>query len=99
MNHLGQAAAVILLVELMVVLLIFLAISGGLAFGLWWVRRRAGWAFEKGNTFVRLGTGYLHRGIDLVTKPVITVSAFASKVTGTLEAIREDVQRRHRSGT
>ena len=99
MNHLAQAAAVILLIELIVVLLVFLAISGGLAFGLWWARRKIGWAFEKGNTYVRLGTRYVHRGIDVAAKPFIAVSAVASKIKGTTEAIREDVRRNWRRPT
>ncbi len=94
-NHLAEAAAVILLVELIVVILILAGVSGGLVFGLRWVRGKTGWAFGKANTYIGAGRQYLHKGTDFVAKPFIVAGAFADQVRGTARAIQEQVRRNH----
>jgi hypothetical protein len=94
LNHLGQAAAAILLLELVVVLIILVAVSGGLAFGLWWVGRKTGWAFAKANTYVTIGIRFVHKGTDLAAKPVIAGAGFAETVKGIFNAIQREVQER-----
>lgn len=94
LNHLGQAAAVILLLEIVVVLLILVGISGGLAFGLWWVRGKTDWAFAKANTYITMGIGYIHKGTDYAAKPVIAGGSFAETVKGAFRAIQREAQAR-----
>jgi hypothetical protein len=97
-NHLAEAAAVILLIELIVGILIFAGIWGGLAFGLRWVRGKTGEAFRKVNAYARLGAQYLHTGTDYAAKPLIQTSAFADKLGSLTRAIQEQVRRNHESG-
>jgi hypothetical protein len=97
-NHLAEAAAVILLIELIVGILIFAGISGGLAFGLRWVRGKTGGAFEKANAYVRIGAQYIHTGTDYAAKPFILTSAFAEKLRSLPRAIQEQVRRSRESG-
>lgn len=92
LNHLGQAAAVILLIELLVVLMIFLAIAGGLAFGLHWVRGKTSWAFGKINTYVGKGTRLIHKGTDYAGLPFIKAGGLAATVRGTLDAIERRIR-------
>ena len=89
LNHLAQAAAVILLIELLVVLLAMVAVAGGLAFGLHWVLGKADWAFDKVNDYVALGVKYLHQGTDFAGKPFIVTSAWAERVKGTARAVQQ----------
>jgi hypothetical protein len=96
-NHLAEAAAVILLIELIVVILIFAGISGGLAFGLRWVRGKTGWAFETANAYIRIGAQYLHTGTDYAAKPLIQAGAFADKIRRLTRAIQDQVRRSRES--
>jgi hypothetical protein len=92
LHHLAQAAAVILLVELLVVMFIFLGIAGGLAFGLHWVRGKTGWAFAKMNGYVSLATKYTAVATEFVAKPFILGTGAVTRVRVTLEAIRRQVR-------
>lgn len=92
LDHLGQAAAVILLLELLVIILIFLGISGGLAFGLWWVNGKTGWAFNLVNTYFGKGRGFIHTGTDYAAKPFILASGFAERARVTAEAVRKRIR-------
>jgi hypothetical protein len=98
LNHLAQAAAVILLAELLVMLLIFAALAGGLAFGLRWGRGKMRAAFEKGNSYLPLARKYVHTGTDYVAKPLIAAGKFADTVKGTALAIRKRVRASRISG-
>jgi hypothetical protein len=98
LNHLAQAAAVILLAELLVVLLIFAALAGGLAFGLRWGRGKLRDAFEKGNSYLPLLRTYVHTGTDYVAKPLIAAGKVASTVKGTALAIRKRFRESRFSG-
>jgi hypothetical protein len=89
---LGEAAAIILLLELLVVLIIFLAVAGGMAFGLHWVNGKTEWAFGKVNGWVEIGQRYVHKGTDLAMTPLIAGFALADRVRGTAEALREQVR-------
>jgi hypothetical protein len=92
LDHLAQAAAVILLVELMVILIVFLAISGGLAFGLHWGRGKLGPLLEKGNTYVQQVPRYTEIATDYAARPVITAAGLSETVRATLEAIERRVR-------
>lgn len=97
LNHLAQAAAVLLLIELLVVLIIFLAVAGGLAFGLRWVNGKSDWAFNKVNGYLPIGRKYIHKGLDLAAAPVIKLSAFAETVKGTMRVLEQLVRSRLQS--
>ena len=92
LHHLAQAAAVILLTELLVMLVLFLGIAGGLAFGLHWVRGKTDWAFEKANGYLALVPKYTHVGTDLVARPFIFGGGTAARVLVTLEALRRQAR-------
>jgi phage tail tape-measure protein len=92
LNHLGQAAAIILLIELLVVLMIFLAVAGGLAFGLHWVRGKTDWAFGKINIYAGKGTGLIHKGTDYLALPFIKATGAAATARATLDAIERRVR-------
>lgn len=92
LHHLAQAAAVILIVELLVVLFIFLGIAGGLAFGLHWVRGKTDWAFEKANGFLALVPKYTEVGTDLVAKPFILGGGARARLLVTALSIRRQIR-------
>lgn len=92
LNHLMEAAAIILLLELLVVLLIFLGVAGGLAFGLHWVRGKTGPVFARIHHFVGLGTAYVDKGLGYAALPVTKAAALAETVRVTALAIRERVR-------
>jgi hypothetical protein len=92
LNHLGQAAAVLLLLELLVVLVIFLAIAGGLAFGLRFGRGKLGPLLEKVNGYLPLVPKYMHVGTDYAAKPLIVASGFADTVKVTLAALERRIR-------
>lgn len=87
-----EAAAVLLLLELLVVLLLFLGIAGGLAFGLRWIRGKTDWAFDTAQSGLHTGERYLKGGLDSVAKPFITLSGAAETVKGTARALRQEVR-------
>lgn len=95
LDHLARAAAVLLLMELLVVVIIFAVVSGGLAFGLRWVRGKSGFAFQRANTYLELAANKVHVGTDYAAKPVIAVSGFTGTVKATAEAIRTKVRALH----
>jgi hypothetical protein len=92
LNHIAQAAAALLLIELIVLLLIFVAVAGGLAFGLRWARGKTGWAFEKGNGYILMGARYLDKGTDYAAKPFIVSSSFVERIKATFRTIRDEVR-------
>jgi hypothetical protein len=92
LNHLAQAAAVILLIYLLVALVIFAGIAGGLAFGLRWSRRKSGWAFEKVNGQLPTARKYVHQGTDYAAKPFILGGGLAARARVTAEGVRRRVQ-------
>lgn len=93
LNHLAQAAAIILLLELMVVLLIFLGIAGGLAFGLKWVNGKSGTAFKLARDYSQKAAGYVHTATGYAALPVIKVRRFGETVGVTAEAVKRRVRR------
>lgn len=97
LNHLGQAAALLLLIELMVVLLVFLGVAGGLAFGLRWVDGKSEWAFGKVNGYLPLVSKYVGRGSDYVALPFIKVGGFTERVTSTARAVERRIRTVHRA--
>jgi hypothetical protein len=95
LHDLAEAAAILLLIELLVVLVIFLAISGGLAFGLWWGRGQLGPLLEKVNGYLPLVTKYTQTGTDYVARPIIMAGGLAATVKATLAAIQRRVREQH----
>jgi hypothetical protein len=92
LNHLTQAAAIILFLELFVVLLIFLGVAGGLAFGLRWVNGKTESAFRMVETYSRKATGYVHTGTDYAALPVILVRRYAETAGVASAAIKQRVR-------
>lgn len=99
LHHLGQAAALLLLLELLVFLLIFLGIAGGLAFGLHWVNGKTGWAFEKVNGLMQRVSGYAHNGLEYAARPIILAGGLIETVKVTAGSVRRQVQSVRMSST
>jgi hypothetical protein len=93
LNHVAQVAAIILILELMVVLLVFLGVAGGLAFGLRWVNGKSDNAFKMVHDYSRKAAGYVHTGTGYVALPVIKVRRSAETAGATAEAIKQRVRR------
>lgn len=94
LNHLMQAAAVLLLFELLVMLLLFLGLAGGLAFGLRWGRGKLGPALRRGDAVLQRVGAAVGKGLDYAARPFILASGLAETIKGTAEALRGEVQRR-----
>src|SRR5947209_11730706 len=92
LDDLGQAAAVILLIELLVMLIIFLALAGGLAFGLWWVRGKAPVGYEKVNGYLPLARKYTHQATDMAAMPLIKTAGFVERIAVTLDSLRRSTE-------
>ncbi len=92
LNDVAAVAGAILLLELFVVVAIFLAVSGGLAFGLRWVNGKTEWAFGKVNGFLPQVRKYRELGLDYAGKPFILAGGWWSRGTTTLLAIRQTVR-------
>lgn len=92
LQYAAEIAAVILILELMVVLLIFLGVAGGLAFGLHWVNGKTGPAFDMVRTYTAKGTGYVHTGTGYAALPVIVVRKYAETAGAAVEAIKQRVR-------
>jgi hypothetical protein len=92
LKHLAQAAAVILLLELMVVLLIFLGISGGLAWGLRWSRGKAAIGIARVNAELPKVSEYTERATDVAAAPFIKVAGVVENVKATRDAIQRIVR-------
>jgi hypothetical protein len=92
MNHLAQAAAMLLLLEVLVVAMIFAAISGGLAFGLHWVNGKTGWVFNQVNGYLALGRKYIHLGTDYAGKPFILLGGWTDRLETTFGSLRRQAQ-------
>lgn len=99
LNDLALAAAVLLLLELFVVVLVFLGIAGGLAWGLHWVHGKTDPTFSLIERYVGMGQKYVHLGTDYAAKPVILTANAAERVKGTAEAIRREVRREEKPAT
>lgn len=92
LDHLAQAAAVLLLAELLVVLVIFLAVAGGLAFGLRWVRGKTDWAFAKANHYLALATSYVDRGAQYAGRPFILAAGWLETARVMVKALEGHVR-------
>jgi len=93
LNHLAQAAAILLIGELLVVLIIFLAIAGGLAFGLRWVRGKTGWAMTRADTGLKTAQTYVDKGTTMAAKPMIVAHGWFATAEGTLLALQSEARR------
>lgn len=67
----GVIGGTILCLELIVLLLLLVAINGGLAFGLWWVARKMGFVREKRIWAMGLVQKWSDRAMRLAAEPVI----------------------------
>jgi hypothetical protein len=102
LNHLAYAAAALLLLEVLVVVLVFAGVSGGLAFGLHWVNGKTDWAFGKVNGYLPMARKYVHQGTDMVGKPFIVVGAWMERIAETFGSLRRQslsVQARRAAST
>lgn len=99
LHHLGQAAAVLLLLDLLIFLLIFVAVAGGLAFGLRWGRSKLGPLLDKGAHLEQRGAHYVSVGTDYAARPVIIAGGVAERIKGTAQAVRRMVRRGQGTGT
>lgn len=88
LNHLAYAAALLLLLELLVVALLFAGISGGLAFGVHWVNGKTDWAFGLVNRYLPMVRTYVHRGTGYVGKPFILLNAGLARLEATVGSLR-----------
>ncbi len=88
MNHLAEAAAAILLLEVFVLALIFAALTGGLAFGLQWVNGKTEWIFGMVNGFLPPVRKYTSLALDTVAKPFIVLSAWTERVETTARSLQ-----------
>lgn len=70
-NVAGVIGGTILCLELLGLLLVLVAINGGLAFGLRWVLRKMGFVHEKTTWAVGLVDRYVNKGMNIVAAPVI----------------------------
>ena len=92
LHHLAQAAAFILLLELLAVLFMFLGLAGGLAWGLHWVRGKTDWAFDKINTYVSIGVRAIHQGTDYAARPLIKVEVLSINIKVSAQALKAMVR-------
>lgn len=99
LDHLAQAAAVLLLIELLVVLLLFLAVTGGLAFGVHWIRGKTDWAFGKVNAQLPMVNKYVRIGTDYLALPIVKGNGFADTARVTILALERQVRDRREATT
>lgn len=92
LQYAAEIAAVILILELMVVLLIFLGVAGGLAFGVHWVNGKTGPAFQKVRAYAGKGTEYVHTGTSYAALPVIVVRKYGETAGAAAEAMKLKVR-------
>lgn len=84
MNVLRDAAMILLAAEAFFCALIPLAVSGGVVYGVWWLRRHRNlptW-LRTGREYVILGLSYVELAMDVVTKPIFAVSRVLATVRG-----------------
>lgn len=94
LNHLAYAAALLLLLELLVMALLFAGISGGLAFGLHWVNGKTEWAFGLVNRYLPMVRTYVHRGTGYVGKPFILLNAGLARLEATAGSLSRQLRDR-----
>ena len=70
-NIAGVIGGAILCLELIGLLLVLVAINGGLAFGLRWVLGKMGFVHEKTNWALGLVDRYVNKGMNIIAAPVI----------------------------
>lgn len=87
LNDLAHAAAVLLLIELLVVVLIFLAVAGGLGFGTHWLNGKTGVAFAKINGFVPKAISYVDRAGGYAAKPFIAANGLVAMVRTSIQSL------------
>lgn len=92
LNHLAQAAAVLLLFELIVLVLIFAALGGGIAFGLHWLRGKARPTMETTLSLIGRFRRYLRVGSDYAAKPFISLEGALTAVGAGADSLRRRVR-------
>ena len=70
-NIAGVIGGTILCLELISLLLVLVAINGGLAFGLRWVLGKMGFVHEKTTWALGLVDRYVNKGMNIIAAPVI----------------------------
>jgi hypothetical protein len=92
LDHLAQVAAIILILELMVVLLLFLGVAAGLAFGLRWVNHKASSGMGAAQKLADRGSGYVHTGTGYAALPVMVLRKYADTGAAVANAIKQRVR-------
>jgi hypothetical protein len=92
LTHLAEAASLILIAELLVMLVLLAAVSLGLAYGPHWLVGKSGDAFEKVNAQLPTAKGYVHTGNEVARKPFIQLNRLTEAVTQRTLALRDRLQ-------
>jgi hypothetical protein len=91
MNHLADAAAALLLLELLLVVTIFAVLCGGLAFGLYWVNGKTEWAFGLLNGLLPPVRKYASLAMDVVAKPFILLGTWTERIEATVGSLQRQI--------
>jgi hypothetical protein len=92
---LSYVATILLACESFVLLLIPLAILGGCAYGVRWLRRKLPPLFALARKYVAIGKAYVERGCAAVVAPLIAAHAFAAKARVWMNALAGLFQGEH----
>ncbi|MGH2448616.1 MAG: hypothetical protein ACRDFS_08445 [Chloroflexota bacterium] len=92
LNHFAQAAAILLLGQLIVLLLVFAVIAGLVVFGLRFGRRRSQPGLQRANSLLAIAQSKVHQGTDMVARPVIALAGATDTMRATAMAIRHKVR-------
>lgn len=90
MNILRDVSVILLAVEAFILILIPLALSGALVYGVWRLRshRNLPTWLRKTREYLLLGLSYVERAMDAVVKPVIAAHAASARLEGWMRALR-----------
>ena len=75
-DFVGAVGGTIVCLELIVVLILVVAINGGVAFGLWWVLKHMKSVHEKVVWATRKYESVLDKGLNVAASPVIRTTSF-----------------------
>ena len=81
-NALRDASVILLAAQAFACALVPLALSAGVVYGVWWLRRDANlpaW-LRTGREYFVTGLSYVDRAMDIVAKPIFAVSRFSAAV-------------------
>ena len=90
MNILRDISVILLAAEAFILVLIPLALSGALVYGVWQLRshRNLPTWLRTVREYLLLGLSYVELAMDAVTKPVIAAHAASARLEGWVRALR-----------